>query len=61
MEKMQLIENEGATYRGYFRQYPLQIWSVKNQAWEKYTGSVPKKFEWGTFVSEAEAEGYMRA
>lgn len=55
-----LIENEGALFRGINNSFPDERWSVSDQEWLPYTGSVPKPAWWGDVITEAEAEEYKR-
>jgi hypothetical protein len=55
-----LIENDGALFRGPSLAWPEEVWSVKDQQWKPYTGSVPKPFAWGTEISAYDAEEFMR-
>lgn len=56
---MIFIENEGALFRGSDRSMPKEVWNQKTGAWQAYTGSVPKPYEWGEEISEAEAKALM--
>ena len=55
-----LVESDGALYRGNSYYFPVEIWSVKKQHWETYTGRTPKGPAWGDIISEAEAEELKR-
>ncbi len=54
-----LIENDQALYRGELHYWPTELWNVKLQMWEPYTGKVPKDATWGNVVTDAEAKGFM--
>jgi hypothetical protein len=53
------IENEGALFKGVDRTIPKEVWSAKEAAWMSYIGKVPKPYEWGYEISEAEAEALI--
>ena len=54
-----LIEN-GALFRADNYYFPTEVWSVKDQTWKPYKGSVPKEPGWGDVISEADAEEYKK-
>lgn len=53
------IENDGALFRGVDCTLPKEIWSKRERAWELYAGEVPKPYEWGHEITEAEAKDMM--
>lgn len=55
-----LIESDQALFRAKHYNFPKEIWNVKAQKWEPYTGSVPKEPGWGDVVTDAEAEEWKR-
>lgn len=57
---MMLIESQQAIYRGPRFDWPTEVWSVKDQVWKPYKGSVPKEIGWGDVVTDAEASEFMR-
>ena len=48
------IEHDGALYRGLSRAWPDEVWNGK--AWAPYKGETPKPIDWGTVITEAQAE-----
>jgi len=54
-ERTVYIENGGALFRGPGRAWPREIWSPTTNAWEPHGWEVPKRIEWGSEISEAEA------
>jgi hypothetical protein len=53
------IENEGALFKGSSRGNPREIWHAKEKKWVPYEGKVPKPYEWGDEIDEAEAKRLM--
>lgn len=51
------IENEGALFRGPARAWPKEVWN--GEAFQPYTGNVPKDVDWGNVIDEAEAQKLM--
>ena len=56
-----LIESDQALFRGDSYYFPKEVWSVKDQRWKPYNGSVPKKPGWGDIISEADAEEFQKS
>jgi hypothetical protein len=53
-----LIENDQALYKGPYPNWPTEIWNVRLQKWEPYSGKVPKEIGWGNVVTAEQAEAY---
>ena len=51
-----LLESEQALFKAENYNFPTEVWSVKDQVWKPYQGSVPKPEAWGDIISEADAE-----
>ena len=58
--KWKLIENEGALFRGPSRNVPREVWSVEDQCWTEYADTKAKPYEWGSDISEADAEDFKK-
>lgn len=58
--KWKLIENEGALFRGPSRNVPRDLWNVDSQSWEEYADTKPKPYEWGSDISEVDAEDFRK-
>lgn len=57
---MVYIENDGALFRGPARGVPKEVWSAKEGKFVPYAGAdKPRGIEWGTVISEAEAQELM--
>lgn len=59
--EMKLIESGGAVFRGKNYYVPTEVWSVKDQKWKSYKGSVPKAERWGEIVTEEQAKKFQTA
>jgi hypothetical protein len=57
-ENMVYIENDGALFRGKARGLPTEVWNSAARAWKPYE-TQPKPIEWGTVISEDEANQIM--
>jgi hypothetical protein len=58
--KLILIENEGAIFRGPNVANPTEVWrGGPGGHWAPYTGKVPKPQEWGSRVTQAEADRFI--
>lgn len=59
-ENLLYIENEGALFRGPARGVPLEVWSSQEGKFIPYKlAGQPKSVDWGTIVSEEEAQRFM--
>lgn len=57
---MVYIENDGALFRGISRGLPKEVWSRPERCWRPYSyAAAYKPIEWGTIISEAEAQEMM--
>ncbi len=52
------IENDGALFRGPARGVPLEVWNGSEFVPYKPAGQ-PKLVDWGTVISEEEAQFFM--
>jgi hypothetical protein len=55
-----LIEHEGMLYRGDKRAWPEEVYDVKKGDFSPYAGGVPKGVDWGSVVTDDEAEEIKR-
>lgn len=61
MEKLLLIEQDDALYRGPYHNFPTDIWDENKQKWVKYEGDVPKPGFWGNVITPEQAENFKVA
>lgn len=58
--RLVFIENDGALFRGISRSHPEEVWSCQERRWKSYRFEEPfKRVEWGSEISEAEAQAIM--
>jgi hypothetical protein len=58
---MKFFEHDGGLFKGNFRSAPLEMWSRKQGKWIPYPGDLPKAIDWGSEITEAEAQSMMGA
>lgn len=58
---MRYVENEGALFRivGPSNAFPDEVWNVAQGKFVPYEGDTPKPAEWGSDVSDEEANEIM--
>ncbi|WP_332770528.1 hypothetical protein [Phenylobacterium sp.] len=58
---MVYIEHDGALFRGFAEGFPQEVWSRKTGAWTHYPLIGFKPVEWGSVISETEAQRIMNS